>query len=173
MVSRPDTDMRNTVFGEISRQTPGLEYKNSLGSPKSIFLFLISSQRSLLNTSPPSTFKMHFSTVAAGALALAPQMASAHFLFPHLMLNGVRTGANEYVREHDFGFMPHNNDWIDSPDFRCNVGSWNHRRQPKTAQVTAGKDTVGFNLHLDFDLYHPGPVTVRLLTLHPPTTTVS
>lgn len=104
---------------------------------------------------------MHFSTVAAGALALAPQMASAHFLFPHLMLNGVRTGAYEYVREHDFGFMPHNNDWIDSPDFRCNVGSWNHRRQPKTAQVTAGKDSVGFNLHLDFDLYHPGPVTVR------------
>lgn len=103
---------------------------------------------------------MHFSTVAAGALALAPQMASAHFLFPHLMLNGVRTGAYEYVREHDFGFMPHNNDWIDSPDFRCNVGSWGHRRQPKTAQVTAGKDTVGFNLHLDFDLYHPGPVTV-------------
>ncbi|KAL1837288.1 hypothetical protein VTJ49DRAFT_4054 [Mycothermus thermophilus] len=103
---------------------------------------------------------MHVSSIIAGALALAPS-ASAHFLFPHLMLNGVRTGAYEYVREHDFGFMPHNNDWIYSPDFRCNEGSWRHRREPKTAQVTAGRDVVGFNLHLDFDLYHPGPVTVR------------
>jgi len=105
---------------------------------------------------------MHFSTVAAGALALAPQLGSAHFLFPHLMLNGVRTGAYEYVREHDNGFMPSNNNFLTSNDFRCNKGSWNHRNQPKTAVVTAGKDTVGFNLHLDFGIYHPGPVTVRI-----------
>ncbi|KAK4461702.1 family 61 putative glycoside hydrolase [Cladorrhinum samala] len=105
---------------------------------------------------------MHISTLVFGAFALAPQLASAHFLFPHLMLNGVKTGAYEYVREHDYGFNPHNNDWINSPDFRCNEGSWAHRRNPKTAQVTAGKDTVGFNLHLDFGIYHPGPVTIYL-----------
>ncbi|KAK4194720.1 glycosyl hydrolase family 61-domain-containing protein [Triangularia verruculosa] len=70
------------------------------------------------------------------------KFASVHFLFPHLMLNGVRTGAYEYVREHDFGFMPHNNDFINHPDFR------------------SGRDTVGFNLHLDFKIYHPGPVTI-------------
>lgn len=105
---------------------------------------------------------MHWSTITAGALALVPQLSSAHFLFPHLMLNGVRTREYEYVREHDFGFMPHNNDFITHLDFRCNTGSWSHRRDPKTAQVTAGKDVVGFNLHLDFGIYHPGPVTVSL-----------
>ena len=111
---------------------------------------------------------MHFTSVASTvALALQLPVASAHFLFPHLMLNGVRTGAYEYVREHDFGFMPHNNDWINSQDFRCNEGSWRHRREPKTAQVTAGRDMVGFNLHLDFDLYHPGPVTVSLTCFLP------
>lgn len=102
---------------------------------------------------------MHF-RLAYGALALLPQLSSAHFLFPHLMLNGVKTGAYEYVREHDNGFQP---SWtpeiLDSNDIRCNKGSWNHRSQPKTAQVTAGKDVVGFHLHLDFGIYHPGPVT--------------
>lgn len=113
---------------------------------------------------------MHFSTVTAVAFAVAPRLASAHFLFPHLMLNGLRTGAFEYVREHDFGFMPHNNDFINSQDFRCNEGSWRHRREPKTAQVTAGRDTVGFNLHLDFGIYHPGPVTVSTPTRQKPQT---
>ncbi|KAH6621145.1 glycosyl hydrolase family 61-domain-containing protein [Chaetomium sp. MPI-SDFR-AT-0129] len=105
---------------------------------------------------------MHLSSITAGALALAPQLASAHFLFPHLMLNGVKTEAYEYVREHDFGFNPHKTDWINSEDFRCNEGSWNHRNDPKTAEVTAGQDVVGFNLHLDFAIYHPGPVTIYL-----------
>jgi hypothetical protein len=101
---------------------------------------------------------MHLSLVY-GALAVLPQLSSAHFLFPHLMLNGVKTGANEYVREHDNGFQPSfTPEILTSNDIRCNKGSWNHRTQPKTAQVTAGKDVVGFHLHLDFGIYHPGPV---------------
>ena len=103
---------------------------------------------------------MHLPLLASGALALLPQLSSAHFLFPHLMLNGVKTNAFEYVREHDNGFQPSfTPEILSSNDFRCNKGSWNHRSQPKTAKVTAGKDTVGFHLHLDFGIYHPGPVT--------------
>ncbi|KAK4252161.1 glycosyl hydrolase family 61-domain-containing protein [Corynascus novoguineensis] len=98
-----------------------------------------------------------------GALALFSQLSSAHFLFPHLMLNGVKTEPYEYVREHDNGFNPSfTPEILESEDFRCNKGSWNHRSDPKTAQVTAGKDTVGFHLHLDFGIYHPGPVIIYL-----------
>ncbi|EAQ85252.1 hypothetical protein CHGG_09266 [Chaetomium globosum CBS 148.51] len=82
---------------------------------------------------------MHFS-LAYGALALLPQLSNAHFLFPHLMLNGVKTGAYEYVREHDNGFQPSfTPEILSSNDFRCNKGSWNHRSQPKTAKIYLSK----------------------------------
>lgn len=114
---------------------------------------------------------MHIPGLTLGALALLPSLTWAHFLFPHLMLNGVKTAPFEYVREHENGFMPSNNDFLTNPDFRCNKGSWGHRRDPKTAQVTAGKDVVGFHTQLDTGIYHPGPVTVRYrppsLSLHP------
>ncbi|KAK4219896.1 family 61 putative glycoside hydrolase [Rhypophila decipiens] len=105
---------------------------------------------------------MHVPSLTFGALALLPSLSSAHFLFPHLMLNGVKTNPFEYVREHENGFMPSNNDFLTNQDFRCNKGSWQHRRDPKTAQVTAGKDVIGFHTQLDTGIYHPGPVTIYL-----------
>lgn len=96
------------------------------------------------------------------AVAVLPALSSAHYLFPHLYLNGVKTAGYQYVREHDNGFQPSWDDgrFLQSNDIRCNKGSENHRTQTKAAKVVAGKDSVGFGTNLDGRLGHPGPLTV-------------
>jgi hypothetical protein len=104
---------------------------------------------------------MRFSLSVAAAAALLPALSSAHYLFPHVVINGRVTNAHEYNREHDNGFQPLGMDILNSPDFRCNKGSWNHRNQPKTLKVTAGVDTVGFKTGPS-EVFHPDPITVSL-----------
>lgn len=96
------------------------------------------------------------------AVAVLPALSSAHYLFPHLYLNGVKTAGYQYVREHDNGFQPSWDDgrFLQSNDIRCNKGSESHRTQTKAAKVVAGKDSVGFGTNLDGRLGHPGPLTV-------------
>jgi len=95
--------------------------------------------------------------------ALSPALTLAHYHFPHLILNDKVTGAHEYVREHDNGYMPSWDDgrFLTSNDLRCNKGSQNHRTQPKTAKVVAGKDIVGFATNVQAEIQHPGPLQVR------------
>ena len=94
--------------------------------------------------------------------ALLPTLSVAHYHFPHLILNGKVTNPNEYVREHDNGYMPSWSDgaFLNSNDIRCNKGSENHRSQPKTARVVAGQDTVGFATNVQAEIRHPGPLQV-------------
>ncbi|KAI0206993.1 glycoside hydrolase [Astrocystis sublimbata] len=96
--------------------------------------------------------------------ALAPVLSMAHYHFPHLIINGQVTGAHEYVREHDNGYMPSWSDgaFLNSNDLRCNKGSQNHMRQPKTAKVTAGKDEIGFATNVHAHIQHPGPLQIYL-----------
>ncbi|ORX96753.1 fungal cellulose binding domain-containing protein [Clohesyomyces aquaticus] len=104
----------------------------------------------------------HFAFLAAAAVL--PACTTAHYLFPHLILNGQVTQPFEYVREHDNGFQPSWDDgrFLQSKDIRCNKGSENHMTAPKTAKVVAGKDTIGFASNVGTHLQHPGPLTVYL-----------
>jgi len=94
--------------------------------------------------------------------AILPALSSAHYLFPHLYLNGVKTREYVYTREHDNGFQPSWDDgrFLSSNDIRCNKGSENHRTKTQAAKVVAGKDVIGFGTNLDARIEHPGPLTV-------------
>jgi hypothetical protein len=96
-------------------------------------------------------------------LALLPTLSLAHYHFPHLILNGKVTNPNEFVREHDNGYMPSWSDgaFLTSNDIRCNKGSENHKSQPKTARVVAGQDVVGFATNVQAEIRHPGPIQVH------------
>jgi len=104
-----------------------------------------------------------FAALAAVA-ALLPYLTSAHYLFPHLIVNGVVTDGFKYVREHDNGFQPYYaSDVWNNNDFRCNKGSENHRSKTQAAKVVAGKDTIGFQTNLAAHIGHPGPMQVSYL----------
>lgn len=103
-----------------------------------------------------------FNLLSSVVLAATP--STAHYLFPHFVINDTVTNEFEHVREHDNGFMPSWNDGaiLTSNNLRCNKGSENHMSAPTPAQVVAGRDTVGFQTNLGTKIYHPGPVTVSL-----------
>ncbi|KAL8372329.1 hypothetical protein RB595_001903 [Gaeumannomyces hyphopodioides] len=106
--------------------------------------------------------KFSMTSSASAALLLLPQLASAHYLFPHFILNDNVSKPQEFTREHDNGFMPLKTpDILTSNDIRCNKGSMNHRTQPKTAKVKAGQDTVGFKTAVG-NVFHPGPITIMM-----------
>ncbi|KLU86026.1 hypothetical protein MAPG_05045 [Magnaporthiopsis poae ATCC 64411] len=104
--------------------------------------------------------KFSMTSTAAAALFLLPQLASAHYLFPIFIHNDKVSKPQEFTREHDNGFQPLKTPGIlTSNDLRCNKGSWNHRKQPKTAKVKAGQDTIGFQTAVG-NVFHPGPITI-------------
>lgn len=88
-------------------------------------------------------------------LALTAPLASAHYNFERLIVNGVTTGAYEYVRALGPGVS--NSPFYDvkHPDIRCNSGSFAFASNTKTHAVKAG-DTLGFTVR-DV-LGHPGPL---------------
>ncbi|KAF6817652.1 fungal cellulose binding domain protein [Colletotrichum musicola] len=104
---------------------------------------------------------MKFSAVAAVA-ALAPSFVSAHYFFPHLYVNGVKSAEYEYVRRSTQGFQPHFGPSImSSNDMRCNTGSQANATRTKIAKVKAG-DTIGFGTNLGAQIQHPGPIQVYM-----------
>jgi len=107
---------------------------------------------------------MKTSVALAAIAAVLPSLSSAHYLFPHLILNGVVTDGFKYVREHDNGFQPsYGQDIWNKTDFRCNKGSENHRAATQAAKVVAGKDVIGFQTNLGAHIAHPGPMQVSHL----------
>jgi hypothetical protein len=67
------------------------------------------------------------SPVSVGLVALLPSLASSHYLFPDLIVNGEISTGYKNVQEHDHGFNPSmKEDIINHNDFRCNKGSENH-----------------------------------------------
>ncbi|KAI3547895.1 cellulose-growth-specific protein [Colletotrichum filicis] len=94
------------------------------------------------------------------ALAASASGASAHYFFPHLIVNGNFTGYNEYVRDNSAGYMPFKNGY-DSTDLRCRTGSMEHAATTGVYKVKAG-DEVGFGLNFGGTIQHPGPMQAYL-----------
>ncbi|KAI8225438.1 hypothetical protein K4K56_009554 [Colletotrichum sp. SAR 10_98] len=94
------------------------------------------------------------------SLAAAISSASAHYFFPHLIVNGNFTGYNEYVRENTQGYMPLKNGY-DSTDLRCQSGSMQYASKTGVYKVKAG-DEVGFGLNFGGQIQHPGPMQAYL-----------
>ena len=107
---------------------------------------------------------MKISTCLVAVVTVLPSLSTAHYLFPHLIINGVVTDGFKYVREHDNGFQPYYaSDVWNNNDFRCNKGSENHRAKTQAAKVVAGKDVIGFQTNLAAHIGHPGPMQVSCL----------
>ncbi|KAH9908522.1 glycosyl hydrolase family 61-domain-containing protein [Xylariomycetidae sp. FL2044] len=101
------------------------------------------------------------STIAAVA-ALLPSLASAHYYFPHLVVDGVSSDEYEYVRRSTQGFQPHFGfDILSSDDLRCNTGAQANAASTKVATVKAG-DTIGLATNLAAKIEHPGPIQVYM-----------
>lgn len=94
--------------------------------------------------------------LAAGSLPTI----SAHYFFPHLIVNNNFTGYFEYVREDTQGYMPFK-DGYDSTDLRCNVGSEGFANQTGVYKVKAG-DELGFGTDFNALIQHPGPMQVYM-----------
>ncbi|KAF7532277.1 hypothetical protein G7054_g8108 [Neopestalotiopsis clavispora] len=92
--------------------------------------------------------------LAAGSLPTI----SAHYFFPHLIVNNNFTGYFEYVREDTQGYMPFK-DGYDSTDLRCNVGSEGFANQTGVYKVKAG-DELGFGTDFNALIQHPGPIQI-------------
>lgn len=94
--------------------------------------------------------------IAAIAFAAGLPLASAHYFFPNLIVNGNFTGYNEFVRETTQGFMPLKGKY-DTTDFRCNTGSLDSAKKTGVYKVKAG-DEIGFGLNFGGQILHPGPM---------------
>ncbi|KAI8681022.1 hypothetical protein NCS55_00351800 [Fusarium keratoplasticum] len=98
---------------------------------------------------------------SAAILAL-PNLVSAHYFFPHLYVNNVKSAEYEYVRRSTQGFQPHFGfDILSSNEMRCNTGAQANAGSTKVAEVSAG-DTIGFGTNLDGNIQHPGAIQVYM-----------
>ena len=93
--------------------------------------------------------------ITSTLVALTATLASAHYNFERLIVNGKTTEPYEYVRA--LGPMVGNGPFYDvkHTDIRCNNGSFAAASKTKTYPVKAG-DTLGFTIR-DV-LGHPGPL---------------
>ncbi|EAT91706.1 hypothetical protein HBH56_009730 [Parastagonospora nodorum] len=109
---------------------------------------------------------MLYSTTTVALLAGMMPMASAHYFFESLAVNGV--ASSDFVRSNTrpISYMP--TKWInsfdnttpDSIDFRCNVGATN-KGAKGTAKVKPG-DSLDMILGVKAKMEHPGPGQVYM-----------
>lgn len=102
-----------------------------------------------------------YSATSLALLASMMPLASAHYFFEKLVVNGQASA--DYVRSNtrQTAYMP--TKWIntfdnttpDSIDFRCNVGATN-KAAKATAKVKAG-DSLAMTLGVGAKMEHPGP----------------
>lgn len=103
---------------------------------------------------------MKFSPIVAVALSAWSIPCSAHYFFPHLIVDGNFTGYFEYVRETTQGYMPQKG-MYESTDFRCNTGSQDFASKTLVYDVQAGAE-LGFGTDFNALIEHPGPLSVYL-----------
>ncbi|KAL5117700.1 hypothetical protein ACEQ8H_004448 [Pleosporales sp. CAS-2024a] len=109
---------------------------------------------------------MLYSSATVALLASMMPMASAHYFFDKLVVNGVASA--DYVRSNTrpTAYMPtkwkntFDNTTPDSTDFRCNVGATN-KAAKATAKVKAG-DSLAMTLGVGAKMEHPGPGQVYM-----------
>jgi hypothetical protein len=109
---------------------------------------------------------MMYSAATVALLASMMPMASAHYFFDKLVVNG--QGSTDFVRQNTrpTAYMP--TKWIntfdnitpDSTDFRCNMGAGN-KGSKATANVKAG-DSLAMSLGVGATMQHPGPAQVYM-----------
>jgi hypothetical protein len=108
---------------------------------------------------------MYQSAVLALFASMMP-MASAHYFFDKLVVNG--QASPDFVRSNTrpIAYMPtkwkntFDNTTPDSTDFRCNVGATN-KAAKGTAKVKAG-DSLAMTLGVGAKMEHPGPAQVYM-----------
>src|ERR1700754_4812709 len=97
---------------------------------------------------------MHLSQLSI--LALLAPLASSHYIFSQLVVNGKAVGSDyTYIRKNSNNYQPSfPSEVINSPDLRCNKGATAGSTQ--TYSVAAG-DKIGFKLAYNEFIEHPGP----------------
>jgi hypothetical protein len=122
-----------------------------------VFTFNQFLQSSLLKVA-----NMKLISVAVTATLL--QTALGHYFWDKLILDGVETRSNEYVRRTTRKTAYNPIKWIDTrddstpdlDDIRCNQGHFASAGSTKVATVSAGSK-VGFKLAVGATMQHPGP----------------
>ena len=101
---------------------------------------------------------MKFPAFSVAAMAACwPALISAHYYFPYLIVDGVTSQANQYVRSSTQGYQPQlTPDILTSDDLRCNTGSFDSAASTGVAKVNAG-DTVSFVTDVQTNVEYPGP----------------
>lgn len=108
---------------------------------------------------------MKISAVVISAIA---QVASAHYFFDSVVLNGAATPSFRYIREFTrptkynpikFSSNPavdlRDGSTIDGPDARCNQGAFTNAGKTQTLEVAAG-NSVTVKLAVGATMQHPG-----------------
>lgn len=102
------------------------------------------------------------------AVALS-QLASAHYFFDTLVIDGKETRPNQYVRENTRPAKYNPTKWEnirddmtpDLPDFRCNKGAFTSAGRTQTAEIKAGSK-LAMKLAVGAHFQHPGPANVYM-----------
>ncbi|KNG52447.1 putative endoglucanase [Stemphylium lycopersici] len=109
---------------------------------------------------------MKLSLLAGAAIA---QLASAHYFFDVLVVDGQESKPLEYIRENTRGAKYNPTKWKntrddmtpDMDDFRCNKGSFESAGRTGTAEVKAGAK-MAMKLGVGATMKHPGPAFVYM-----------
>ncbi|KAF7589363.1 hypothetical protein BBP40_004443 [Aspergillus hancockii] len=109
---------------------------------------------------------MKVSLLAAAAIA---PLASAHYFFDTLIIDGQETSPNQYVRSNTRPAKYNPTKWANTrddmtpevPDFRCNKGAFTFAGQTATAEVKAGSK-LALKLAVGATMQHPGPGLVYM-----------
>ncbi|KAL4999766.1 hypothetical protein BDV10DRAFT_49432 [Aspergillus recurvatus] len=103
------------------------------------------------------------------ATTLIAPLVSAHYFFDTLVIDGLETTPNQYVRSNTRLEKYNPTKWIntrddmtpDMPDFRCNKGSFTFASQTGTVEVKAGSK-LAMKLGVGATMQHPGPGLVYM-----------
>jgi hypothetical protein len=109
---------------------------------------------------------MLYQTLIAALFASMMPMASAHYFFDKLIVNGEASADSIRSNTRQTAYLPtkwkntFDNTTPDSVDFRCNVGATN-KPAKGTAKVKAG-DSLAMTLGVGAKMEHPGPAQVYM-----------
>ncbi|KAL2858444.1 glycosyl hydrolase family 61-domain-containing protein [Aspergillus pseudoustus] len=107
-------------------------------------------------------------SLLTAAAAFVP-FVSAHYFFDVLIIDGLETKSNEFVRSNTREAKYNPTKWEnvrddmtpDLPDFRCNKGAFTFAGQTGTAEVQAGSK-LAMKLAVGANFQHPGPALVYM-----------
>lgn len=112
---------------------------------------------------------MKFSVFSAAVLGGVFPLVQAHYFFDVLVIDGVESKSNQYVRSNTRDAKYNPTKWVntrddttpDGPEMRCNKGAFSSASQTETAEVQAGS-TLAMKLAVGATMKHPGPGLVYM-----------